>query len=75
MFKRTKDYRPGNLDRRNTLKFMTLALAGIFLIPFIMSPLKKLRGKKSRLPDLPGEESIFQPRRDERLIRWEQQNH
>ena len=65
----------GRLDRRSTLKLMSLALGGIFAIPLALSPLRKLRGRPTKLPDLPGEGSIFQPRRDDRLIRWEQQNH
>ncbi len=63
------------LDRRSTLKLMSLVLGGIFAIPLALSPLRKLRRRPTKLSDLPGEGSIFQPKRDDRLIQWEKQNH
>ena len=63
-----------SINRRVALKLMTLALGGMITIPLILSPLRKLTTKQAKLPKLPGEGSIFQPKRDLRLDRWEQTN-
>ena len=57
-----------HLPRRTVLKSLALALGGVATLPLLSRLLTK---KPLHDPTLPGEGSIFQPRRDANLEAWE----
>ena len=56
------------LSRRTVLKSLGLALGGVATLPLLS---RLFTRKPLHDPTLPGEGSIFQPRRDARLEEWE----
>ena len=60
----------GDFTRRKALGTLALALGGLASLPLLSGLLRRSRKLDPRLQDLPGEDSIFQPRRDANLKAW-----
>ena len=59
------------LSRRNFLKFLSLGAVSGLSLSLVLGRWGRGRSKKDVLAmDLPGEGSIFEPRKDERLAAW-----
>lgn len=61
--------------RRTLLRNLALALGGVAALPLLSRLLQRSSKTDPRSLNLPGEGSIFQPRRDARLEEWERQHH
>ena len=61
-------------DRRRVLQGLGFALGGVFVASALSHFFRRPTQRRPRPLDLPGEGSIFQPRRDARLEEWERRH-
>jgi hypothetical protein len=61
-------------NRRKLLGTLALVLGGIALVALLAKLLVRRTPNRPAAHDLPGDGSIFQPRRDARLEEWERRH-